>query len=69
MADGLWVCDSNVEVGLAQRADEFPDGLVQSSDILVGYKVYIFSVLRADSGSKQMKAGKRLWGRRRMYSV
>lgn len=35
MADGLWDCDSNVEVGLAQRADGFPDCLVQSSDILV----------------------------------
>lgn len=33
MAEGLWDCESGIELGLAQRADEDPDGLVQSSDM------------------------------------
>lgn len=34
MADGLWDCESGIELGLAQRADEDPVGLVQSSDMV-----------------------------------
>jgi len=33
MAEGLWDNDSGVELGLAQRADGDPVGLVQSSDM------------------------------------
>lgn len=33
MAEGLWDCDSGMAEGLAQRADEDPVGLVQSSDM------------------------------------
>lgn len=33
MAEGLWDCESGIELGLAQRADDDPDGLVQSSDM------------------------------------
>lgn len=33
VAEGLWDCESGVELGLAQRADEDPVGLVQSSDM------------------------------------
>lgn len=33
MAEGLWDSESGVALGLAQRADEDPVGLVQSSDM------------------------------------
>jgi hypothetical protein len=35
MAEGLWACDSGVELGLAQRAEEDPVGFVQSSDMVL----------------------------------
>lgn len=34
MAEGLWDCESRTAEGLAQRADEDPVGLVQSSDMI-----------------------------------
>lgn len=58
MADGLWDCDSNVEVGLAQRADEDPDGLVQSSDMFALGCVYMYVSSSLQTGGfsrRQMK--------------
>lgn len=34
VAEGLWDCESRTAEGLAQRADEDPVGLVQSSDMV-----------------------------------
>lgn len=67
MAEGLWDCDSSMAEGLAQRADEDPVGLVQSSDMfLLWDNVYICMYVSSSPTDRQLlqapnKNGRGFW--------
>lgn len=70
MAEGLWDSESGVALGLAQRADEDPVGLVQSSDmsslwdnVCVYICMYVSSSPTRQSASPddKLKTGEGFW--------